>query len=108
MNDYIFRQDAIRAIAEQAMFEATLDSPYACDVVEEWDEYGRDVLEGVPSADVVEHKYGEWMPIIDANELGEPYQCGIYCSECGFQTVILSNFCPECGADMRGDNNEVD
>ena len=61
------------------------------------------VLSNIPSADVVERKIGEWLPIIDANELGEPYQCGIYCSECGFQTVTLSNFCPECGSDMRNE-----
>ena len=44
---------------------------------------------------------GEWMPIIEANEFGEAYQAGIYCSECGETLGCEANFCPNCGADMR-------
>lgn len=49
-----------------------------------------------------ERKTGKWIEIIDANEFGEPYPCGCYCSECGFQNVVEDNFCPNCGIDMRG------
>lgn len=50
----------------------------------------------------IERKTGKWIEIIDADEFGEPYPCGVQCSECGFCSVSLDNFCPDCGADMRG------
>lgn len=28
------------------------------------------------------------------------------CSECGFENTQVTNFCPNCGADMRGDIKE--
>ena len=97
MNDYILKQDAIKALDKKHDELARRKCYDLANGVGE----GVEVVKDIPSADVVERKYGEWMPIIDANELGEPYQCGIYCSECELQTVTLSNFCPDCGADMR-------
>ena len=58
-----------------------------------------DLIEA-PSIEL-EPKRGEWMPIIEANEFGEVYQAGIYCSECGETLGCEANFCPNCGADMR-------
>ena len=58
------------------------------------------MLNDTPSIDI-EPKRGEWMPIIEANEFGEVYQAGIYCSECGETLGCEANFCPNCGADMR-------
>lgn len=51
--------------------------------------------------------HGEWKP------LGEPDDLGIYswyiCSSCGFRTtwhmVDIFHFCPNCGADMRTQND---
>ena len=54
-----------------------------------------------PTADVVERKRGEWIPILEVNENGEPYQAGAYCSECGDAESYEPYFCPNCGADMR-------
>lgn len=37
--------------------------------------------------------------------------CGKYsieCSECGMRRAIRTKFCSECGADMRGGENETD
>ena len=48
-------------------------------------------------------KKGEWIEIMDADEFGEPYPCGVRCSECGFCSVNLDNFCPNCGAKMEND-----
>ena len=48
-------------------------------------------------------KRGKWLPIIEVNEFGESYQSGIYCSECGETLGCEANYCPNCGADMRGD-----
>lgn len=53
-----------------------------------------EALEQVP-------KRGKWLPIIEGNEFGEPYQSGIYCSECGETLGCEANFCPNCGARME-------
>lgn len=58
-------------------------------------------LADTPTIDAEEIRYGEWMPIIEANEFGEAYQSGIYCSECGETLGCEANFCPNCGAKMR-------
>ncbi len=54
-----------------------------------------DVLFYFPTADVVERKRGEWVSL----------NGWITCSECGCEppneTNIESDFCPNCGADMR-------
>lgn len=60
----------------------------------------KDDIDNAPT--IEERKTGKWIEIIDANEFGEPYPCGCYCSECGFQNVVEDNFCPNCGTDMRG------
>lgn len=43
-----------------------------------------------------ERKCGHWVARGDYT---------IECSECGLLRAIRSKFCPECGADMRGDEN---
>lgn len=52
---------------------------------------------------MAKRKTGKWMPIIEANEYGETYQAGCYCSECDEVLQYEPNFCPNCGADCRGD-----
>lgn len=60
----------------------------------------RDEIRSVPTADVVEVVHGEWKP----NNLNG---FKIYdCSNCGIHMEARWNFCPHCGADMRGENNE--
>lgn len=64
----------------------------------------------IPPADVVERKRGEW--------IDEP-NCFCRCSECGshfasFNTSLELDkrwrmryrYCPTCGADMRGENDD--
>ena len=56
---------------------------------------------------IEERKTGKWLPenrTIDAFWV---------CSSCGFPSEahaanILYNFCPNCGADMRGEKHETD
>ena len=54
-------------------------------------------LKDFSTVDVVERKRGEWVSL----------NGWITCSECGSEppneTNIESDFCPNCGADMRGD-----
>ena len=52
-----------------------------------------DLLNEVSSADVVERKKGEWF---DRGSLS------CRCSNCGCKSTKEYSFCPNCGADMRG------
>lgn len=69
----------------------------------------RKIVEEQPAADVVEVRHGMWV------EGAEHFTNGLYeaeCSECG--NYIRWNegnsgewyYCPNCGADMRGDKND--
>lgn len=51
-----------------------------------------DVIEDLPSAESVQH--GKWM-----------WVDGVRCSQCNYklETTGLPNYCPNCGADMRGE-----
>ena len=60
----------------------------------------------LPTADVKEVKRGHW--IVSKTEHG--WNCCEYpaeytCSECGRVNPHEETFCPECGADMRGDTD---
>lgn len=65
-------------------------------------------LKDLPAADVVEVKHGEW--IVNAQCNHKPYRyknpemwVTYKCSECGYSNGRKkSNYCPNCGADMRG------
>jgi len=58
--------------------------------------------------EALEHKRGEW--IQDKNVvMGEGYVW--YCSECSWARFYgfnepMHNYCPNCGSDMRGDEDE--
>lgn len=55
----------------------------------------------VPSADVVEVRHGKWVEI---KGVLHPLETDGICTECGYETGFYNffNFCPNCGADMRG------
>lgn len=93
MDDVIYRKDAAKILCNWCGVcpEDKRDIMICDDICPE---FAR-----IPSA----QKKGHWMPIIEANENGEPYQSGVYCSECGFPNTTEDNFCSECGADMRED-----
>ena len=54
MADYIKREDAERALAEQLMYEATTESEYASIDLKDYIEEAEELLADVPSADVEE------------------------------------------------------
>lgn len=47
---------------------------------------------------------GEWLP----NYTSQFMNPGRQCSLCGKIVEFSENYCPQCGADMRGNNNEKD
>ena len=80
------------------------------------------ILSNIPEAYVVEVGRGEW--IVKKRHMDSEnsyidgvYYAGAFCSECdyciheslgayGYPTLKTTNFCPNCGADMRGKKDE--
>ena len=109
MAEYIEREAAIKS-AIGAMHGVS--QIVAVDMVE--------ALEGVPAADVVEVRRGEWIDY-ESDETYGPYESKEWykCSCCGndahgrcdedpwYSYPILSDYCSFCGAKMdgKGDNN---
>ena len=48
-----------------------------------------------------QHMKGKWV-----DKSGGIEGAWNYCSVCGEQAIDLYDFCPNCGADMRGDDDE--
>ena len=97
MTDYIPREAAIDAICRDCI------DTLCCGVCED-----TDAIRRIPAADVRPVK---WIPDYDYTEydydgstpLPEPrkFQDGWQCSLCGRYMPSETNFCPNCGADMR-------
>ena len=63
------------------------------------EEQVKDLIDQQPTADVRENVHGKWEIYCDEN--GKVTDC--YCNQCGCNSFIGGNFCPNCGADMRGE-----
>ena len=109
MDDLISRQAAIDAVKKNT-FRLTFAEEQNCEGHVAWSANAvySDVMQGalleLPSAQP-ERKTGRWIPHED--EDGEHY--GDKCSECGEWYVMpygKTNFCPNCGANMRGEQDE--
>ena len=100
MSDLINRQDAIDAVERAKTTRAEDGEIYVAKIHAEINIYL------LPSA---ERKRGEWEWVqYDANnEIGD-----YHCSECRFIPASWNlraehlNYCPNCGAEMRGGNND--
>lgn len=74
---------------------------------EEYDNLRKIALHmAMESLEQPERKHGKWLPLVEADENGEPYQVGFYCSECYNGEVYEPHYCSCCGADMRKERNE--
>ena len=97
MDEYIKREEAIEAV-KHAWAKGLEPSQY---------------IEIIPAADVSKVRHGQWIAYV--NEYGEKRH---YCSECKKDAhrhyseyrndviELLFDYCPNCGADMRGSNDE--
>ena len=97
MSDLISRQAALKVACDTCQFVSCPDD-------DKCDEY--EAMKNLPSAQP-ERKTGRWInayPDIESNPM---FMYGI-CSECGFEQSISDklNFCPNCGADMRGEPDD--
>lgn len=107
MDDLISRQEAIDGINNIC----PVDTEYDCTLLDRVDV--RCVLSDLPSAQP-DRKKGNW--VYGEDEYGID---GYHCDKCGFfvpwdythkfiSYIEDYNFCPSCGADMRGSNNEYE
>jgi hypothetical protein len=99
MNDYVKRSDV-----EEMLEKADL----ICDANGEFFGYcTEDVkLSLIPSADVKENKHGDWKKHY-ANNFHYCSECFNYAIDVGnddYPIEILTDFCPSCGANMRGED----
>lgn len=96
MSEYIKREDALNIDfrCNVRMFESRLKT------AERAVRAYADAIAELPAADVVDRKKGEWIPLFPI-VCDRPY-C-YECSICGSTTGRMTNFCQNCGADMRKD-----
>ena len=94
VKEYIERGHAVDAVLD--VYCDTPDIDLSCEKFEA-------AILKIPAADVATVRHGQW--IIDSAG-GK-----IACSDCGciylgYNGRLPPNYCPNCGADMRGSNNE--
>ena len=97
MAEYIERKDAIKAIKEQ---EDSISYDINMGLI-----VAINAIADMPAADVVERKRGVW---IEDGYQELPCVCS-YCGEPCRETVMGKprwKFCPNCGAEMRREQND--
>ena len=105
MSDYIKREDAIRHIVKTSA-QNELDIPAIGTVIY--------ILSEMDSADVRENVKGRWVEVVDRTEMYDKEGVKTWgmlfqCNQCGFVLNAVEghtgqyNYCPNCGAKMRGD-----
>lgn len=62
-----------------------------------------DIIDNQPSVDAAHVKHGYW--IFNPKDAIEMMFTLPKCSECGAESPNGGNYCPNCGADMRGEDN---
>ena len=107
MDDLISRQAAIDALNEQieqcdkalSSFDISIKDEFAVKVERASLVAYKEQLEFLPSAQP-ERKTGRWIE--------KPHVHGVaYCSLCDYELHTNdTNFCPNCGADMRGEQDD--
>ena len=96
MSDLIKREDAIEAVSKVDDYGDGIGFEVRSHCLVE--------LELVPSAD---RPRGEW--IFRREFVEDTPFTGHRCSNCNYwKNMGIWNFCPNCGADMRGEDNEAD
>ena len=111
MDDLIRRSDTIEAIEVVDWYHQNRNKDMVSgansDEHQAW--YKADdiykALEEVPSAD---RPQGEWVDRSDGSRILHPWWESYECSQCKEQGSGAWNFCPNCGARMKGADDETD
>lgn len=92
MKDYIPREAAIKTHCSCCAWQGNVEPP--CDTCKEPDNF-----RSIPAADV--------RPVVRGKWIYEGFMT-VKCSNCNeyFHELEGDNFCPNCGADMRGEKSE--
>jgi len=101
VTDCISRQAALDALGEEP-YVWTEDDDYERGMRFQW-KSDHDAIEALPSAQPKREK-GKWI-----DETFKPWGLVYHpykCDQCGEHSEADSNFCPNCGADMRGEQDE--
>lgn len=69
-----------------------------------WNDALDAILKNAPSTDVRENVRGEWTLVTDRYGVNGEYVWK--CSSCNKMTICKGDFCPNCGADMRGEEDD--
>ena len=110
MSDYISRNAITQVL--NTMHRYVADELTLCDTDKKFprnevfivDDVYENIIEQLPPADVRENIHGEWEEVTDYKD-DDVYQWHIICSVCRQRGMFESDkFCPNCGADMRGEN----
>lgn len=60
-------------------------------------------IKSQPTVDAEPVRHGKW--IFNPSDAFEAMFAKPKCSECGFESADGGNYCPNCGADMRGEKD---
>lgn len=100
MEDLIKRSDAIEAVICKTTFESEDAIMAMMTIVGE-------VMNNIANIPSVDRPQGEWIGEADGYYNGELVYDTWYCSNCDYvvddEEPPTWNFCPNCGADMRGE-----
>ena len=98
MNEYVSKDIVVKNVLDQMLHSKSLIAM-------------RERIMNLKSANVAERKRGKWLlkqeySIYegDGEKFWECSLCG--CGSDSYDTTFHTNFCPNCGAIMRGDNDD--
>lgn len=112
MADYIKREDAYKTIKHLLYETAMNNMKCAPQFAEACEDIAENRLEGymsaIPAADVRENVRGHWTNVqiyVTGSSMADCSICGVTVHN-SFMGNAAPNFCPNCGADCRGDSDE--
>ena len=96
--------DAITVLGEKGKTMRLIDADA---LIEKWlfrGEDGKPYRDEIDNAPTIEPKQGEWKEPKNPYDLDGQYYC--FCSLCYSDAHEQTDFCPNCGADMRERNDD--